>query len=333
MRTLIGISNGELMNMFYPEAVLDKLRAFSEVDCLEVGSHVSSEQLAEMIEPYDAYISSWGSPRVTAEVAAKAPNLKYIGHTAGTVVAVVNDDIYDTNIQVASANHVLAKSTAESAVALMMAGAWNLRGYASRLQRGEWSHNAGETVIGLSGQTIGLIGFGEISRNVISFLRGFPVRVLLHSRYCAPEQAAELGVELTGLDELLSTSDIVSLHSTWTKSTEGMIGERELALLKDGALFVNTARAQIIDEGAWITELRKGRIYAAIDVYHKEPLPADSPLLQLDNVLCVPHIGGFARHYKTAMGTFVIEDLKRFVDGGKPIGLVTREDYKRLTAY
>lgn len=333
MKTLVGISNPELIDMFFGPNVIDKLRSFSEVDFFEPGEQVNSEQLAERIGGYDAYLTSWGSPRVTAEVLAKADNLKYVGHVAGTVVAVVNEDIYDTAITVASANPVLAKSTAEAAVALIIAGAWDLRGYSSRLQQGMWCNNSKDTVIGLGGQTIGLIGYGEISRNVILFLKGFPVRIKLFSRNCSPEQAAEMGVELCGLDELLSTSHIVSLHNTWTRSTEGMIGARELALLQDGALFVNTARAPIVDESAMISELQSGRISAAIDVYHKEPLLPDNPLLQMENVLCVPHIGGFARHYKTAMGDFVVEDLSRFAQGIKPLGFVSREAYNRSTAF
>ncbi|WP_068603304.1 hydroxyacid dehydrogenase [Paenibacillus swuensis] len=333
MRTLIGINNQELMDMFFQEQVLNNLRTFSDVDMFEIGEGVTSEDLAERIAPYDAYLTSWGSPRVTAEVLARGINLKYVGHVAGTVVAVVNEDIYDTNIIVASANPVLAKSTAEAAVALMMAGAWDLTGYRSRLQQGTWCNNAKDTVMGLGGQTIGLIGYGEISSNVIAFLKGFPVTIKLFSRYCTQEQAEAMGVKLCGLEELLSTSQIVSLHNTWTSSTEGMIGARELALMQNGTLFVNTARARIVDERALLDELQSGRLFAAIDVYHNEPLLPDSPLLQLDNVLCVPHIGGFARKYKTAMGDFVVEDLKRFTAGDLPRGLVTREGYSRSTSF
>lgn len=126
------------------------------------------------------------------------------------------------------------------------------------------------------------------------------------------EQARSLGVELCSLDELLQTSQIISLHSNLTPSTIGSIGKRELSLIQDGALFVNTARAKIVEEEALMNELQAGLIFAALGVFHEEPVPAKHPLLALDHVLCVPHIGGFARTYKRCMGEFVVVTLEEF---------------------
>lgn len=331
MKTLITVANSELKKTLFSQEAIQRLKSFSEVDWVPERKAPSSEQLAEMISGYDACITSWGSPKFTQDVLKKADRLKFIGHAAGSVVAVVNEDIFDTDITITSANKPLAKSTAESAVAMMMAGAWNLLGFNRHLVSGGWSNNNVDTVLGLQDQRVGLIGYGEISKHVIKLLSSFHARVSLYSRYCTPEQAAELGVELCSLEELLSSCPIISLHSTWTPDTEGMIGKEQLALIQDGAVFVNTARGAIVDEDALIAELQTGRFSAVLDVYRKEPVDVANPLLHMPNVLCLPHIGGFHRGLKTSFGGFVIDDLYRQMQGAEPFGQVTRTMYKRLT--
>ncbi|MNI28621.1 D-3-phosphoglycerate dehydrogenase [compost metagenome] len=231
------------------------------------------------------------------------------------------------------ANPLLALSTAEGAVAMIMAGAWELKRFSGKLLQGEWSNNNRDTVPGLAGQTIGIIGYGEISKNVIRMLSGFPATVKLASRYCTSEQAESLGGQVCSLEELLSSCRIISIHSTLTPSSRGMIGRAELELIQDGAVLVNTARAEIIDEAALLSELRTGRFSAVLDVYHQEPLPAGHPLLQLENVLCLPHIAGFSVTRKQRMGQFVAEDLQRFIRGEQPLGRITAAEYSRQSRH
>lgn len=333
MKTLIAVQNPDLINLFFAGNEVEKLQSFSEVVWYnDTGVAFNSEGLSQIIGDYDACLTTWGSPFFTHQVQENSGRLKFIGHMAGSATGVVSELIYDKDITVATANIVLAKATAESAVALMLAGAWDLLGYTTRLKQGQWSSNNRDTVMGVSEQVIGLIGYGEISRNVISLLRGFPVTIKLASRYCTPEQAASLGVHLCSLEELLQTSQIISLNSSLTHSTVGMIGAKELELIPDGALFVNTARGKIVDEEALVKELQTKRFYAALDVYYQEPLPKEHPLLQLDNVLCVPHIGGFAVKYKRYMSEFIIDNLRCFAEGKQPEGKVNREEYGRMTA-
>jgi phosphoglycerate dehydrogenase-like enzyme len=331
MKTLITVTNPDLKRMLFNDETISKLKSFSEVGWLEEGGSYSSADLASIISPYDACITSWGSPKLTAEVLQEAPKLKFIGHAAGSVVSIVNEDVYDRDITVTNANKLLGHSTAEAAVACMLGGAWNMKAYSQSLMQGKWTINARETVLGLTYRTVGLIGLGEISRQVIRMIKAFSPRILLYSRYCSEEEAAELGVEVCSLSTLLRKSDIVSLHSTWTPATEGMIGSAELSQMRDGALLINTARGAIIDEEALIQELKSGRIQAVLDVYKQEPLNVDSPLLQMPNVWCLPHIGGFHGLLKSGMGGFVIDDLQRVIQGEQPRGLITREIYKRLT--
>ena len=254
-KTLIAITDKDLKRHFFPESVRQRLAAFTEVDWLEDLGTDAASAFAENIVHYDACLTSWGSPGFTRGLLDQADKLKYVGHIAGSVVSLLDPSVFERQITVSCANPVLALSTAEGTVAMMMAGAWDLNRFNRKLQQGEWSNNNRDTVTGLSGQSVGIIGYGEISRNVISMLKGFPVTVKLASRYCTQEQAENLGVELCSLEELLSSCRIISIHSTLTPSSTGMLGPEELALIQDGALLVNTARAEIVDEAALLAEL------------------------------------------------------------------------------
>lgn len=333
IKTLIAITDADLKRIFFPDHVLARLRSFSEIDWLETRTLDSSKQLADIIGDYDACLTSWGSPHFSEEVLNSADKLQFIGHIAGSVVSLVHEEVFTKKITITSANPVLALSTAEGAVALMMAGAWDINRFSSSLKKGQWSNNNGDTVMGISGQTIGLVGYGAISQNVIRMLKGFPVVIKVASRYCTKDEADQLGVELCSLQELLQSCQIISIHSTLTASSKGMIGKQELALIRDGALLVNTARAEIIDEASLMEELKSKRFSAVLDVYHHEPLLADDPLLTLDNVLCLPHICGFSIKRKQAMGEFVVEDLYRFTQGLPLQGGLTQEDYKRQSRH
>lgn len=331
MKTLITVYNSNLKKVaFNPEAI-KKLQAVSEVVWVEEGPTYTVEELARDIRSFDACITCWDSPKFTPQVLANAGHLKFIGHAAGTVMPIVDRSIFETEIVVTNANSALAQSTAELAVTLLMAGAWNIHGYHERMKEGGWSEGDHETVPGLNRQSIGLIGYGDISREVIRLLQPYHPEIRLCSAHCTAEEAAALGVELAGLEELMKKSRIVSLHNTLTPATRGMIGKKELSWLQDGALLVNTARSPIVDGNALLSELRSGRISAAIDVYDHEPLDRKSALLKLPNVLCTPHIGGFSGYWRTRLGETVIDDLVRFVNGQPLRGQITVEKFDRLT--
>lgn len=331
MKTLITVWNSNLKHLIFSHEAIERLEAFTEVHWVEEGKIYGVEQLVEDISKYDACITSWGSPKFTSAVLENARNLKFIGHAAGTVVPMVDESVFDTDIAVVNANSALARSTAEYTLALMHAGVWNLAGNSQRLKEGNWADNNSEKLMGLYGQTVGLIGCGEISREVIRLLQPYHPKIRMFSSYCSKEEADTLGVELCSLEELLKSCNIVSLHNTLTPTTKGMLGKKELELIRDGALLVNTARGPIIQEEALVEELKKQRFHAAFDVYAHEPLPKDNILLKLPNVLCTPHIGGFCSHWKTRLGLLVVEDLERFIKGKALEGCITGEKFKRLT--
>lgn len=330
MKTLIAISNSKIKKMIFNSEAITTLSSFSDIVWLEEDKIFSSNALLPYLNECDACITSWGSPKLTMEVINQT-NLKFIGHGAGTVVPYIDEGVFEKGIVVVNANSALSRSTAEGALAVMMAGAWHLHKYNLDMRQGVWSDNNCETVPGLYKQVIGLIGYGDISREVIRLLKPFEAKILLCSNHCPEKEAERLGVQLCSLEELLKSSKIISIHNTLTSSTRGMIGRKELDLIQQGALVVNTARAGIVDEEALTEYLKKEKFHAALDVFWREPFGHENQLLNLPNVLCTPHIAGFSHYWKSRLGQTVIDDMSRWINGEKLEGAITKEKFQRLT--
>jgi D-3-phosphoglycerate dehydrogenase len=190
-------------------------------------------------------------------------------------------------------------TVAEVAVAFMVLISRHLVQGHEWMMAGEWVRpdplRAFFTFMGteLENRTAGLVGFGNIARQVCKRLRAFDMNVVAYDPYLSAEAVAAAGAKKVSLDELLKTSDFVSMHVHVTPETKGMIGTREFALMKPTAYLINTGRAGAVDEQAMIDALTNKRIAgAALDVHHKEPLPVDHPLMKLSNVVLTPHIAG-----------------------------------------
>jgi glyoxylate reductase len=211
---------------------------------------------------------------------------------------------------------VLDAATADLAFGLIMAVRREIV-VADRFVRsagwsGSWSE--GGLAEELSGSTLGIVGLGRIGSAVARRARGFDLRVLYTQR--RPTDS-ELG-EYCELDALLAESDLISIHAPLTAETEGLIDGRRLALLRDGAVFVNTARGEIVDERALVAELASGRISAGLDVFAHEPdVPAE--LLELPNVVLTPHIGSATRQTREAMTRLAVDNLLAIERGDPPL--------------
>jgi D-3-phosphoglycerate dehydrogenase len=240
----------------------------------------------------------WWDVAMPAEVLRAGRRLKLM-HKWG--VGIDNIDL-DTcramGIQVARTTGSNATPVAEFAVGLMIALARAIPFAHASTQQGGWAKNEVWRRSRLvSGKTVGIVGLGTIGRRVARRLAGFDCRVLYHNRRPLPsEEERSLGVEYRpGLDALLAEADIVSLHCPLTPETRGMIGAREFALMKRGALLVNVARGGVVQEDALVRALEAGEIAgAAVDVFDAEPPPPDHKLLRMDNVVVTPHCASTA---------------------------------------
>ncbi|MBN1148265.1 MAG: 2-hydroxyacid dehydrogenase [Anaerolineales bacterium] len=178
----------------------------------------------------------------------------------------------------------------------------------------------------LVGRTLGVIGLGKIGSRVAQLARAFDMRVLAYSPYSTAGQAAALGVELAPLNELLRQADFVSIHARVTAETRGLLGRDELGLMKPGAYLINISRAALIDQAALIDALEQRRIAgAALDVFWYEPLPANHPLLRLDNVTLTPHLAGATRDVQERHSKMIVDDVLAWLDGRRPAHVANPE--------
>jgi len=196
----------------------------------------------------------------------------------------------DNDVAVFNAPSSLTHSTASAAMLFILALAKRLPAQERMARSGNWGNQASVTGDDLVGQTLGIVGLGKISWELIRLLEPFGMRVLAYSRHCRPEEAAEHKVELASLETLLRESDYVSLHCELSDSTRGFKGEREFALMKPTAYFINTGRGELVQQDALVRALQERRIAGAgLDVFAHEPLAAADPLTALDNVILTPH--------------------------------------------
>jgi D-3-phosphoglycerate dehydrogenase len=177
----------------------------------------------------------------------------------------------------------------------------------------------------LLGKTIGVIGTGSIGVRVIQIAHGFNMNVISVTGHPSEEKARRLGVKLVDLDTLLKESDIITLHVPLTSSTKNMIGTKELARMKTSAILINTARGKIIDEVALIKALREKQIGGAgLDVFDKEPLPLDSPLMEFENVALTPHIAFLSHESLEECTNVCVQNVEKFLEG-KPQNAINSE--------
>jgi phosphoglycerate dehydrogenase-like enzyme len=224
-----------------------------------------------------------------------------------------------------------ADPVADYALLLMLACVRRLRTVEAAVRDGAWRMPdlAGD----LTSATVGVVGLGSIGRAVVRRLRGFDCRILGNDPDADLAHFREMGVELSSLPELLSRSDIVTLHAPLTSSTKALIGARELALMRSGAILVNTSRGELVDEDALVSALEGGHLGGAgLDVFTHEPIPASDRLLRFDNVIVSGHIASFTRLAARRTADTVVEGLLGAARGSLPTGCINPEAWAPVHA-
>ncbi len=271
------------------QAGLDILEAAKDAE-VQVSTGLSEDELINIVGDYDALIVRSGT-QVTANVLEAAKKLKVVGRAG---VGVDNVDVAAATLNgvivmnTPSANTI---ATAELALTLMLSAARNVVQADASLRAGEWRRSDfGGTE--LRGKTVGIVGFGRIGREVAARCQAFDMAVHVYDPYVSESVARELDVELMDLEEVLSTSDYVTLHSVLNDETREMINAERLALMKQGATLINVARGGLLDENAVAGSLDAGHLgLAAVDVFSSEPPTEDNPLRAHPKVIHTPHLG------------------------------------------
>lgn len=251
---------------------------------------------------------------IDAEAIAAAPKLRVVARAG---VGLDNVDVAAATakgVMVVNAPTSNIVSAAEQAIALLLAVARNTATASASLKSGEWKRSK-FTGVEIQGKTVGVIGLGRIGVLFAQRMAAFGTRLIAYDPYVQPARAAQLGVRLVGLEELLAESDFISIHLPKTPETVGLIGEKELRLVKPGVRIINAARGGLIDEHALAEALAEGRVAGAgIDVFAKEPCTA-SPLFAFDNVVVTPHLGASTHEAQDKAGLAVARSVKLALAG------------------
>jgi len=250
--------------------------------------------------------------RIDDSLLAAAPRLVAVSNMA---TGYDNIDVADASrhlVLVSRTPGVLTETSADLAFGLLLAAARRIAEGDRYVRAGNWRTWGPEIMLGpdVHGATLGIIGLGRIGQAVARRAAGFGMRILYYGRSRKPQAESDLGAAYADLDTLLAQSDFVSIHAALTADTRGLIGARQFALMKPSAILVNTARGPLVDQDALYEALRAGAIAgAALDVTEPEPLPADSPLLTLDNVVITPHIASASIATRSEMARLAAENL------------------------
>ena len=263
--------------------------------------------------------------RFGAKELAAAPALKLISQTGRTTVHLDIAGATGRGVAISVTPSDTGGSTFELTTALIFAVLRRIPEIDRRMRAERWPAVAGRV---LEGKTVGIMGLGRIGAQVARMARLFNARVLATGRTLTPERAREVGAEAATLERLLRESDIVSVHVPLNDSTRGMIGAKEFALMKPGAILINTARGPIVSEAALIDALKSGKLSGAgLDVYDQEPLPMDHQLRKLDNVVLLSHRGYATEEILVERYHHAMENILNFFEG-KEIKLVNPEVVK-----
>jgi len=267
------------------------------------------ERLRERIADAEVVINIRSSTRFTAAVFTACPALRLVSIWGTGTDNVDLEAARAHGVRVTNTPAVAAPAIAEHALMLLLAAARRVVEIDGRVRRGEWPR---AQVPLLRGKTAGVIGLGAIGRDFARLAEAIGMRVLTWT----PHPKPELGFAHVPLETLLASSDVISLHLRLSPETAGFLGPQEFAQMKPGAIFVNTARGQLVDEAALIDALRQGRLAAAgLDVFAVEPLPAGHPLTLLPNVVLTPHSAGITPETLEAGLRLAIENVWRFLEG------------------
>ena len=297
----------------------DRLEALGTFTC-HVGAPIDDEEFSARVGDAEAIIL--GHWTITDTALGACPSLKCIAYTGVGIGSQVNLELAsELGILTSITPGCSTQSVAEHTIALMLAAARQIPVLDARFKSGGWSQV--ESAFDLHGKTLGLVGLGSIAKRTAELVRAFGMDVIAWTAHPSEQRAREAGVRFESLEAVLESSDVVSLHLPLTPETEGLITANRLSRIRDGALLINTARGEIVNEPALIEALKSGRISAGLDVFHQEPLAGDHPFRQLENVIITPHTAYNTPEANLAIFESVVANLEAYC-AGDPINIANR---------
>ncbi len=276
---------------------------------VDVKTELKPEILKEEIKNYDALIVR-SATKVTKDIIGAAKNLKVIGRAGVGLDNVDLEAATQKGIIVMNTPGGNTISTAEHTTSMILALSRNIPQANASTKKGEWKRSKFMGVE-LYGKALGIIGLGRIGTEVAKRALSFGMKILAYDPFLSREVAENLGIEVAELKDLLARSDYITVHTPLTEETKHLISTKEFGLMKTGVRIINCARGGIIDEAALLNAIKEGKVAAAaLDVFEKEPLPPDSELLKLDNVIVTPHLGASTEEAQVNVAIEVAEIVR-----------------------
>jgi len=317
-RVAFAMSPIELREGLISPDAMQRLTAFADVIDAVALTRFDTERARQILAHTDVLITGWGCPFIDDGVLAQAPDLSLIAHAGGAIKGYISVESWQRGISVTTAANANSRPVAEYLLGMVLLCGKRIfeaeRVY--RSARSAFQKSLLPVDIGNCGRTVGIIGASKIGRELCRLLQPFDFHCLISDPTIDNEEAARIGAIRVSLDELMGSSDIVSLNAPVLPSTIGMIDRGRLALMRDGTFFINTARGVLVDHAALREEAQSGRLNLILDVTDPEPLPDNDPLRDLpDNVILTPHIAGSLGNELQRLGNSAIEEVRRLASG------------------
>jgi phosphoglycerate dehydrogenase-like enzyme len=312
----IYLMEPRLLELVYGPAERDKLEA-----CLDFSLPPQNARQHLALDPaqraqIEVIVTSWGMPRLTTGLLDLYPNLRAVFFGAGSVRAFATEESWKRGVRIITAANANALPVAEYAFAQTILGLKRTWPQAAAVRATRRFARTGGTPAGTYGSTVGLLALGHIGRLMAQRLQTLDVNVIAYDPYVSPEDALTVGARLVPLDELFARSNVVSCHLPFIPETERMLRAEHFRALQPDAVFINTARGEVVAEPEMIAVLReRPDLLAVIDVTDPEPPVADSPLMELPNVVLTPHIAGSLGAECRRLGASIADDVGRYVRG------------------
>ena len=316
--------NKPMVDDIFGNQLLDELALLGEITPYDMlPEKMTEEFMLKQIQNADVCITGWGTPPISEAMLDLAPGLGLLMHAAGSVKGVARLP-FQRGVRVSGCAPAMAPDVAATALGMIIAGLKRFEPQNRYIHENTDESRANIELLlesrirSIGSVTIGVVGASLVGRNLINMLKPFGNSVLVSDPFLTEAEAEALGVAKVNLDELLSQSDVVTLHAPILPETAKMINKKTLALMKDNALLVNTARGALVDTRALADEVRSGRIYACLDEVTLDAGETHNPLLGLSGVLLTSGIGGGkSKDSRRDIGVYAVRQIKKFLSGEK----------------
>ncbi|MBN2534971.1 MAG: C-terminal binding protein [Spirochaetales bacterium] len=312
----------------YHVIILDnRFTSYQEEECilrkadaeLKVVSSISEDELPHEVFDADAIIVNLcplGAHTIKKLHRCKIISRYGVGYDNVDVEAATKAGIWVANVP-----DYCKEEVSDHVLALLMDCIRKISFVDARIRQKKWNIHQGVSISRIRGKTFGFIGYGRIARTLHEKIKGFGLdKILVYDPYIDPEIILRNGAFAVSMELLLETADFISLHVPLTEETRGFIGAHEISMIKKEAILINTSRGAVIDENALVKALAEGSLYSAgLDVFEQEPLPEESPLLSLDNVVLTSHMAYYSEEALRELKSKAAENVAAVLQGGKPV--------------